>query len=110
MVGLHQQGWERVVALHFARRPAEPCQRTLVLELMGRHSNLFLLNDRGLVVAPARQVRPAQSRWRPIGTGDPYSPPPPLRGEVPRANEPRERWQRRLLALPQPLAEALLDT
>jgi predicted ribosome quality control (RQC) complex YloA/Tae2 family protein len=110
LVGLRQSGWERVVRFDFAPRPGEPPRRQLVLELMGRHSNLFLLNAEEQVIALARQVRPAQSRWRPIGTGDPYSPPPPLRGDVPRAAEPRDSWQRRLLTLPQPLAEALLDT
>jgi predicted ribosome quality control (RQC) complex YloA/Tae2 family protein len=109
LVAIGQQGWERVVSLDFAERPGEPLQRQLVLELMGRHSNLFLLNGQRQVIALARQVRPEQSRWRPIGTGDLYSPPPPLRGEPPRREEPFERWQRRLLAVPQPLAEALME-
>jgi predicted ribosome quality control (RQC) complex YloA/Tae2 family protein len=110
LVAIHQQEWERVVSFDFAPRPGEAPRRQLVLELMGRHSNLFLLNAEGQVIALARQVRPAQSRWRPIGTGDPYTAPPALSGEVPRSAEPRDRWQRRLLALPQPLAVALMDT
>jgi predicted ribosome quality control (RQC) complex YloA/Tae2 family protein len=110
LVDLRQEGWERVVRFAFAPRPGDAPRRQLVLELMGRHSNLFLLNAEEEVIALARQVRPAQSRWRPIGTGDPYSPPPPLRGEEPRSGEPRESWQRRLLELPLPLAEALMDT
>ncbi|MFN9645575.1 MAG: NFACT family protein [Cyanobacteriota bacterium] len=110
LVALRQSGWERVIRFDFAPRPGEPPRRQLVLEVMGRHSNLFLLNEAEEVIALARQVRPAQSRWRPIGTGDPYSPPPPLRGEVPRSAESRESWRRRLLTLPLPLAEALLDS
>ena len=109
LVAVRQQGWERVVSLDFAPRPGEPVERHLVLELMGRHSNLFLLHGEGQVIALARQVRAEQSRWRPIGTGDPYTPPPPLRGEPPRAEESFERWQRRLMALPQPLSEALME-
>jgi predicted ribosome quality control (RQC) complex YloA/Tae2 family protein len=110
LVDLHQRDWERVVRFTFAPRPGEAPQRHLVLELMGRHSNLFLLNADERVIALARQVRPAQSRWRPIGTGDLYSPPPPLRGEIPRSTEPRDRWQRRLLTVPLPLGDALLQT
>lgn len=109
LVAMEQQGWERVVTLAFAPRPGEPVQRQLVVELMGRHSNLFLLNGQRQVVALARQVRSEQSRWRPIGTGDPYTPPPPLRGEPPRLEDSFERWQRRLLALPQSLSEALME-
>jgi predicted ribosome quality control (RQC) complex YloA/Tae2 family protein len=110
LVAIHQAGLERVVRLEFAPRPGEAPRRHLVLELMGRHSNLFLLNEQSQVIALARQVKLSQSRWRPIGTGDAYTPPPEPRGEVPRSDEPRDRWQRRLLALPQPLAQALLET
>jgi predicted ribosome quality control (RQC) complex YloA/Tae2 family protein len=109
LVSIEQQGWERVVELGFARRPGEPDQRWLVLELMGRRSNLFLLDERRRVVAAGRQVRPEQSRFRPIGTGDPYSPPPPLAGEPPRSEESLDDWRRRLSLVPLPLQRALQD-
>ena len=79
LVALEQPSWERVVHLQFAPRPGEAISRTVVVELMGRHSNLFLLDEQQRVVAAARQVREQQSRLRPIGTGDPYSPPPAWR-------------------------------
>ncbi|MFN7900605.1 MAG: NFACT family protein [Synechococcaceae cyanobacterium] len=107
LVEIVQQGWERVVELAFAPRPGEPPQRWLVLELMGRHSNLFLLDGDRRVVALARQVRAAQSRLRPIGTGDPYQPPPPLSGEAPGSEASAAEWRRRLTLLPLPLGEAL---
>jgi predicted ribosome quality control (RQC) complex YloA/Tae2 family protein len=109
LIRIDQQGWERVVELGFARRPGEPVQRWLVVELMGRHSNLFLLDEQRQVVALARQVKSSQSRLRPIGTGDPYQPPPPLAGEPPSLEETFEAWQRRLLLLPLPLERALRD-
>lgn len=108
LVELWQQGWERVVELRFAARPGEAAERTLLLELMGRHSNLFLLDGERRVIALARQVRASQSRIRPIGTGDPYQPPPPLTAEPPRLQESRIAWQRRLSLLPLPLGKALL--
>jgi len=109
LVSIEQQGWERVVELGFARRPGEASQRWLVLELMGRRSNLFLLDERRRVVAAGRQVRPEQSRLRPIGTGDAYSPPPALAGEPPRSEESFDTWQRRLSLVPLPLQRALQD-
>ena len=108
LVEIRQQGWERVVELGFARRPGEALERWLVMELMGRHSNLLLLDHQRQVISLARQVRPSQSRLRPIGTGDAYSSPPPLAGEPPRLAEPQESWQRRLCLLPLPLGKALL--
>ena len=109
LIEIQQQGWERVVELGFARRPGEPVLRWLVVELMGRHSNLLLLDADRQVVALARQVKPQQSRLRPIGTGDPYQPPPPLAGEPPRLEENFASWQRRLRLVPLPLQQALRD-
>jgi len=109
LVGLHQQGMERVVELQFAPRPGEPISRRLVLELMGRHSNLFLLDHQGRVTAAARQVREQQSRLRPIGSGDAYLPPPPAQCQPPRADEAYAEWRRRLCLVPVALARALRE-
>jgi predicted ribosome quality control (RQC) complex YloA/Tae2 family protein len=107
LVSLEQPGWERVVELGLAARPGEAIQRWIVLELMGRHSNLFLLDEQRRVVAAARQVRQQQSRLRPIGTGHLYSPPPPLAGQAPDGHESFASWQRQLTLLPLPLLKAL---
>lgn len=107
LTGLQQDGWERVVELDFATRPGEPAQRSLVLELMGRHSNVFLLDQDRRVVAVARQVRDNQSRLRPISTGDLYSAPPPMGGRCPSRSESFEHWKSELQLLPLPLKRAL---
>jgi len=107
LVAIQQPPWERCVELGFAPRPGDAIQRSLVLELMGRHSNLFLLDGERRVVAAARQVRDQQSRWRPIGTGDRYSPPPPQAGRPPDSTDSFEAWRRELLLVPLPLQQAL---
>jgi predicted ribosome quality control (RQC) complex YloA/Tae2 family protein len=107
LVSLEPQDWDRVVELGFAPRPGEPLQRWLVLELMGRHSNLFLLDEQRRVVAAARQVRQQHSRLRPIATGDPYSPPPALASQPPSRAESFSHWQSQLSLLPLPLLKAL---
>ena len=109
LVGLHQEGMERVVELQFATRPGDPVCRRLVLELMGRHSNLFVLDRQGRVTGAARQVREQQSRLRPIGSGDAYLPPPPARGQPPRAGESYADWRRRLGLVPVALGRALRE-
>ena len=110
LVKLHQEGFERVVEFQFATRPGEPIQRVLVLELMGRHSNLLLLDEQRRIIALGRQVRDHQSRVRPISTGDDYCPPPPLQGDRPDIKERFERWQERLSLIPIPLKQALQQT
>jgi predicted ribosome quality control (RQC) complex YloA/Tae2 family protein len=109
LVGLHQEGMERVVELQFATRPGDPVCRRLVLELMGRHSNLFVLDGQGRVTGAGRQVREQQSRLRPIGSGDAYLPPPPARGQPPRAGESYADWRRRLSLVPVALGRALSE-
>ena len=110
LVELEQRDFERVVLLHFAPRPGEPSVRTLVLELMGRHSNVLLLDDQERITAIARQVRQHQSRVRPLSSGDPYIPPPSLQSLPPSREEPFAQWKRRLTLLPVDLGKALRDT
>ena len=110
LVELEQRNFERVVLFHFAPRPGEVSVRTLVLELMGRHSNVLLLDDQKRITAIARQVRQHQSRVRPLSTGDPYLPPPALQSLPPSCEEPFEQWRRRLTLVPVDLGKALRDT
>ena len=110
LVELHQSGFERVVEFRFAQRPGEPIHRILVLELMGRHSNLLLLDEQRRIIALGRQVREHQSRVRPLSTGDSYSPPPTLQGLAPDRTESFERWQARLSLVPIPLRKAFQQT
>ena len=110
LVAIEQEGFERVVDLHFAPRPGEPSGRRLVVELMGRHSNVFLLDAQGRVVSLARQVREQQSRLRPIASGSSYGRPPALQSDPPSLEESQEHWRRRLQLVPVSLRQALQQT
>jgi len=73
---------DRVVRLDFAagwpHRQGESC--SLVLEVMGRHSNLFLLDQDMGILAPLKPVSKSKSRIRPIIPGARWAPPPPRDG------------------------------
>jgi predicted ribosome quality control (RQC) complex YloA/Tae2 family protein len=78
--------WERVVDLQFAERPGEAAQWHLYAEVMGKYSNLILVNaNNGTIVTAAHQVSDRQSRVRPIQTGQPYELPPPVLATHPEA-------------------------
>jgi predicted ribosome quality control (RQC) complex YloA/Tae2 family protein len=49
----------------------------LYVELMGRHSNLILVDDDGRIMESAKRVTPEMSRVRPVLPRLPYVPPPP---------------------------------
>ena len=107
LIELKQNGFERVVECGLAHRPGEPIQRTLVLEMMGRHSNLLLLDHQRQVITLGRQVRSNQSRVRPIGTGDVYVSPPPMQGMEANSKESLNHWRERLCLVPTKLCKAL---
>ena len=50
--------------------------RRLVLEIMGRHSNLLLLDEQDRILEATRHVNPEMSRVRQIQPGMAYLPPP----------------------------------
>ncbi|MDP7327637.1 MAG: NFACT RNA binding domain-containing protein [Prochlorococcaceae cyanobacterium ETNP7_MAG_30] len=107
LIELKQNGFERVVECGLAHRPGEPIQRTLVLEMMGRHSNLLLLDHQRQVITLGRQVRSNQSRVRPIGTGDVYVSQPPMQGMEANSKESLNHWRERLCLVPTKLRKAL---
>ena len=110
LLEIKQEGFERVVEFGFSLRPNEPIEKYLILELMGRHSNILLLNSNRQVITIGRQVRVNQSRLRPISTGDTYVPPPSLIGIKPTKEESLEKWKARLSLLPITFEKALLET
>lgn len=107
LTALRQPPWERIVQLEFSKRPGAVVERHVVVELMGRHSNLFLVDDRGRIMAMGRQVKPQQSRVRPLGCGDHYSAPPPVPGRLPDRQESCASWQMHVQLTLLPLAQAL---
>ncbi len=49
----------------------------LILEVMGRHSNLILVDESGRIRDSIKRVTPSMSRVRPVLPGNTYVPPPP---------------------------------
>lgn len=70
--GVKQMGSDRIVELEF--EGAEGRFR-LILEIMGKHSNLMLVDESGRVVAAAKWLGKTKSK-RPILPNQPYSVPP----------------------------------
>lgn len=107
LVGIEQPAMERVIRLSIVKRLAghndEPAEEPdeddvdheagpdgeespwsagmnrvdLVIEIMGRHSNLILVGDDGAIMESAKRVTPRMSRVRPVLPKLPYTMPPP---------------------------------
>lgn len=62
--------------LHLAFSSADETL-TLIVEAMGRLSNIVLVEEDGTILESLRRVTSHQSRYRVVLPGHPYSPPPP---------------------------------
>ncbi|BCW97855.1 MAG: hypothetical protein KatS3mg024_0682 [Armatimonadota bacterium] len=69
-----QEGKDRILRLTFVGTDSHT--RTLICEVMGRHSNIILLDGEGTILGAAKTVGARQSRARQILPGRLYEPPP----------------------------------
>ena len=110
LVEIAQSGFERIIRFKFSRRPGKEIEKELVVELMGRHSNILLLDKDRKVITLGKQIKESQSRLRPIGTGDIYTSPPPLKGLVPNSSESFESWKKNICLVPSTFKNSLKNT
>ena len=74
--------WERIVSLDFIGPEG---RHRLVAELMGRLSNIILVDAEGVVRDSARRITPDMTRARVVLPRQPYVPPPPVDRPAPDA-------------------------
>jgi predicted ribosome quality control (RQC) complex YloA/Tae2 family protein len=75
-----QPRWERVIEISAGYRNAESDERVhfrLIIEIMGRLSNIILCDGAGIILGSLKRVGADVNRYRVIGSGVPYIAPPP---------------------------------
>jgi len=110
LVEIQQNGFERIVRFQLSSKPGQEVEKELVVELMGRHSNILLLDKSGKVITLGKKIKENQSRLRPIGTGDLYKSPPPLKGLAPNLSESFHSWKENICLVPSTFKNCLKDT
>lgn len=75
---IRQIGGDRIIHVEMdaVNELGDHVLRRLVLEIMGRHSNLLLLDEQDRILEATRHVNPEMSRVRQIQPGMTYLPPP----------------------------------
>ncbi|MCL2352919.1 MAG: NFACT family protein [Firmicutes bacterium] len=78
IVGVTQPGFERIVEITVESRSemGDLSAKKCVIELMGKHSNIILTDENGIVLDAAKRASLDVSSVREILPGKPYSPPP----------------------------------
>ena len=110
LVEIEQTGFERIVRFKLSSRPGKEIEKEIIVELMGRHSNILLLDNTSKVITLGKQIKDSQSRLRPIGTGDFYTSPPPLKGLVPKSSESFNSWKENICLVPSTFKNSLKNT
>ena len=110
LVEITQNGFERIVRFKFSSRPGKEIEKELIVELMGRHSNILVLDKTSKVITLGKQIKENHSRLRPIGTGDHYKSPPALKGLVPNLSESFHSWKENICLVPSTFKNCIKDT
>ena len=74
ITSIDQPPWERILRIGFEHPQGNTA---LVIEVMGRYSNIVLVSARGLILESIKRIGPGMSRYRTILPQRLYVPPPP---------------------------------
>ncbi len=80
ITAIRQRGFDRILDIEF--QSAGGVVFTLVAELMGKHSNLILLNEERTILDAAKRITRKLSRLREVLPGKHYLPPPAQKGRA----------------------------
>ncbi len=110
LISIDQDDFERVIKFGFAKKPGDEISKYLIFELMGRHSNIFYLDNKHKIIAVGKQIKSSQSSFRTISTGSIYSDPPVNLKKKPREDESFQSWKESISTVPESLKFCLINT
>ncbi|MBO8243331.1 fibronectin/fibrinogen-binding protein [Prochlorococcus marinus XMU1411] len=110
LISIDQDEFERVIKFGFAKKPGDEISKYLIFELMGKHSNIFYLDNKHKIIAVGKQVKSSQSSFRTISTGSIYSDPPVNLKKQPKEDESFRSWKESISTVPESLKYCLINT
>ena len=110
LTSIEQEKFERVIKFGFAKKPGDKISKYLIFELMGKHSNIFYLDNNNKIITVGKQLNPSQSSFRKISTGSTYCEPPINLKKTPKENESFQSWKESISNVPESLKYCLINT
>jgi len=110
LVSIDQDNFERVIKFGFAKKPGDEISKYLIFELMGKHSNIFYLDNKYKIISVGKQINSSQSSFRTISTGSIYSDPPVNLKKQPSEDESFQSWKESISIVPESLKYCLINT
>ncbi len=74
ITAIYQPGLERIIHIHIEHldEMGDLCQKTLIIEIMGKHSNIIFCNSENMIIDSIKHISAAVSSLREVLPGKPY--------------------------------------
>ncbi len=111
ITAIRQPSLERILMLDIdhLNEMGDMCKKTLVIEIMGKHSNIIFLDDKGMIIDSIKHISSAVSSVREVLPGRDYFIPNTQDKADPLSTD-REEFTRLLTSRPMPAARAVYST
>lgn len=111
IIGISQPKLERIIYFDIEHLDelGDLCRKTLIVEIMGKHSNIIFCNDRGMIIDSIKHVSAQMSSVREVLPGREYFIPDTMKKENP-LTVSEEIFRQELLSKPMPLGKAIFNS
>ena len=111
IVGISQPSLERIIRFEIEHLDelGDLCRKSLIVEIMGKHSNIIFCNEKGLIIDSIKHVSAQMSSVREVLPGREYFIPDTMKKENP-LDIPEENFTQELLSKPMPVGKAIYNS
>ena len=111
IVSISQPGLERIIRFDIEHLDelGDLCRKTLIVEIMGKHSNIIFCNDKGLIIDSIKHVSAQMSSVREVLPGRDYFVPDTMKKADP-LTASEALFREELLSRPMPLGKAIYNS
>lgn len=111
IVGISQPSLERIIRFEIEHLDelGDLCRKFLIVEIMGKHSNIIFCNEKGMIIDSIKHVSAQMSSVREVLPGREYFIPDTMKKENP-LDIPEENFTQELLSKPMPVGKAIYNS
>ena len=111
IVGISQPSLERIIRFEIEHLDelGDLCRKSLIVEIMGKHSNIIFCNEKGMIIDSIKHVSAQMSSVREVLPGREYFIPDTMKKENP-LDIPEKNFTQELLSKPMPVGKAIYNS
>ena len=111
IVGIFQPSLERIIRFEIEHLDelGDLCRKSLIVEIMGKHSNIIFCNEKGMIIDSIKHVSAQMSSVREVLPGREYFIPDTMKKENP-LGIPEENFTQELRSKPMPVGKAIYNS